>query len=84
MQVTFTQHALARMAERGISRAEVLATLAQPLRTIDAQNGRLEAQGWIDRAGKHQLLRVLYDGDVVLMVITVMATSKFEKYGVQL
>ncbi len=85
MQVTFTQHALARMAERGISRAEVLATLAQPLRTIDAQNGRLEAQGWIDRAGKRQLLRVLYDGDVVLLlVITVMATSKFEKYGVQL
>ena len=75
---------MARMAEPGISRAEVLATLAQPLRTIDAQNGRLEAQGWIDRAGKRQLLRVLYDGDVVLMVITVMATSKFEKYGVQL
>jgi len=84
MQVTFTQHALARMVERGISRAEVLATLAQPLRTIDAQNDRLEAQGWLDRAGKRQLLRVLYDGDVVLMVITVMATSKFEKYGVHL
>lgn len=36
MQITFTQHALARMAERGISQAEVLATLAQPVRTIDA------------------------------------------------
>ncbi len=45
MQITFTQHALARMTERDISRAEVLATLAQPLRTIDAQNGRLEARG---------------------------------------
>jgi hypothetical protein len=83
MNITFTQHALARMHERGISRAEVLATLAQPLRTVDAQNGRKEAQGWIERAGTRQLLRVLYEGDTVLMVVTVMATSKFEKYGVQ-
>ena len=83
MEVTFTQHALARMAERGISQAEVLATLAQPLRTIDADNGRKEAQGWIERSGKRPLLRVIYEGDVVVMVVTVMATSKFEKYGVQ-
>lgn len=83
MQVTFTQHALTRMAERGISLAEVLATLTQPLRTIEAQHGRSEAQGWIERSGRRQLLRVLYEGDVVVMVVTVMATSKFEKYGVQ-
>ncbi len=83
MQITFTQHALARMAERGISQAEVLDTLAKPLRTLEAQNGRSEAQGWIQRGGKRQLLRVLYEGDVVVMVVTVMATSKFEKYGVQ-
>lgn len=83
MQVTFTQHALARMADRGISRAEVLATLAHPLRTIDAQNGRQEAQGWIERGGRRQLLRVIYEGGVVVMVITVVATSKIEKYGVQ-
>jgi hypothetical protein len=83
MPIAFTQHALTRMAERGISQAEVLSTLAQPLRTVDAQNGRKEAQGWIDRNCKRQLLRVLYEGNLVVMVITVMATSKFEKYGVQ-
>ncbi len=72
------------MAERGISQAEVQDTLAKPLRTLKAQNGRTEAQVWIQRAGKRQLLRVLYEGDVVVMVVvTVMATSKFEKYGVQ-
>ena len=71
------------MAERGISHAEVLDTLAKPLRTLEAQNGRSEAQGWIQRGGKRQLLRVVYEGDVVVMVVTVMATSKFEKYGVQ-
>ena len=83
MQFNFTQHALARMKERGISLEEVLSTLAQPLRTVDAQHGRKEAQGWIERQGKRLLLRVLYEGDVVILVITVMATSRFEKYGVQ-
>lgn len=82
MQTTYTQHALARMAERGISKAEVEATLAQPLRTVAANHGRTESQGWIERAGKRQLLRVLTEGDVVVLVITVMATSKFEKYGI--
>ncbi len=86
MQFNFTQHALARMKERGISQEEVLSTLAQPLRTVDAQHGRKEAQGWIERQGKRLLLRVLYEGDVVILVIlviTVMATSRFEKFGVQ-
>lgn len=84
MQITYTQHALIRMAERGISRAEVEATLANPLRTVPAQNGRTESQGWIERLGKRQLLRVVTEADVVVLVITVMATSKFEKYGVTL
>lgn len=82
MQTTYTQHALARMAERGISKAEVEATLANPLRTVPAKKGRIESQGFIERKGKRQLLRVLTEGDLVVLVITVMATSKFEKYGV--
>lgn len=60
MQVEFTQHALARMRERG----------------------RLEAQGWIDRAGKRMLLRVICEQGMVVTVVTVMTTSKLEKYGV--
>jgi len=75
MQTTYTQHALTRMAERGISRAEVEATLAAPLRAVSANKGRVESQGFIERAGKRQLLRVLTEGDVVVLVITVMATS---------
>ena len=82
MHLTYTQHALIRMAERGISRAEVEATLAAPLRVVPADKGRVESQGFIERAGKRQLLRVLTECDVVIRVITVMATSKFEKYGV--
>lgn len=82
MKVEFTQHALTRMVDRGISREEVLATLANPLRTVNAQNGRFEVQGWIDRSQKRLLLRVICEGAVVITVVTVMATSKFEKYGV--
>ena len=83
MQINYTQHAEARMAERGISKGEVEDTLRNPVCTLPAQNGRTESQGWIDRAGKRQLLRVLTEGNVVVLVITVMATSKFQKYGVQ-
>ena len=82
MQISYTQHALARMMERGISQAEVESTLADPVQTMSSQNGRIESQGWIERAGQRQLLRVLTEGDLVVLVITVMATTKFEKYGV--
>ena len=82
MTVSYTKHALTRMAERGISKEEVEATLANPERRIDANQSRTESQGFIQRAGKKQLLRVLSEGQVVVLVITVMATSKFEKYGV--
>jgi hypothetical protein len=81
-KITYTQHAETRMAERGISKAEVEQTLTAPLRTIPALNGRQESQGWIERSGNRQLLRVLTEGDLVVLVVTVMATSKFEKYGV--
>jgi len=82
MSITYTQHALARMAERGLSQQEVEATLINPVRRVDADHGRTESQGFIERAGKKQLLRVLSVGHLVILVITVMATSKFEKYGV--
>ena len=55
------------------------ATLAAPIRTLTANKGRLESHGFIERAGKRQLLRVVTEGDVVTLVITVMATSNFEK-----
>ena len=82
MTISYTKHALARMAERGITKEEVEATLAIPVRRVDANRGRTESQGFIERAGNKQLLRVLSEGQVVVLVITVMATSKFEKYGV--
>jgi hypothetical protein len=72
------------MADRGISRKEVEDTLNNPLRQVPVDRGRIESQGFIERAGKKQLLRVISEGQVVVLVITVVATSKFEKYGVSL
>jgi len=72
------------MADRGISRKEVEETLNNPLRQVPVDRGRIESQGFIARAGKKQLLRVISEGQVVVLVITVVATSRFEKYGVSL
>ena len=82
MTITYTQHAQARMVERGISQQEVEATLKNPFRQISADRGRIESQGFIERSGAKQLLRVISEGHVVVLVVTVMATSKYEKYGV--
>jgi len=59
MAVNFTQHALTRMLERGISREEVLATLAQPLMVVLAQGDRKEARCWIERSSRRMLLLVI-------------------------
>ena len=55
--------------------------VAAPLRTLAAQAGREEVQGLIDRAGKAMLLRVILERGLVVTVITVIATSKVDKYG---
>ena len=82
MTIRYTKYALARMAERGISQEEVEVTVKNPIRQIPADHGRIESQGFIERSGSKQLLRVISEGDVVVLVVTVVATSKFEKYGV--
>ena len=70
------------MQERGIAEAEVLSVLATPILSVEAQNGRFEARGWIERNGRQLLLRVIFEQGVVFTVITVIATSKFSKFGV--
>lgn len=81
MEIEFTAHALARMAERGVSRAQVEGVLAAPLRTLAALGARAEVQGLIERGGRPMLLRVIVERGVVVTVITVIATSKIDKYG---
>jgi hypothetical protein len=79
--IKFTSHALARMAERGVSADQVRRVLVNPLRTLPATLGREEVQGLIERDGRSLLLRVILDRGAVLTIITVIATSKIDKYG---
>jgi serine phosphatase RsbU (regulator of sigma subunit) len=80
--ITYSRNAEDRMIERGITRHEVESALSNPIRTKSARKGRHENQAWIIRSGQRKLLRVVSEGDINILVITVMATSKFEKYGV--
>lgn len=76
-----TAHALARMHERGVSVEQVQRVVMQPLRTLAAAQGREEAHGMVERGGKSMLLRVILERGAVITIITVIATSKIEKYG---
>ena len=70
------------MAERGISRDEVLSILDHSLRTVNAENSRFEAQGWVERSQKRMLLQVICENGVVVAAVSVMQISKLEKNGI--
>ncbi len=80
--VHFTQHALARMAERKVTKDEVIGVLRNPREVVTANEERFEARGLVDRDSRVMLLRVIYEHGEVISVITVVATSKLAKYGV--
>lgn len=73
--IEFTQHALIRMAERGVSKAEVIQVLLHPREKVVASSDRFEARGLIDREGKMMMLRVIYEHGAVVTVITVVASQ---------
>ena len=80
--VHFTQHALARMAERKVTKDEVIGVLTNPREVVTANEERFEARGLIQRDARMMLLRVIYEHGEIVSVIIVVATSKLTKYGV--
>jgi hypothetical protein len=56
--------------------------LKNPVQLLDAKEGSKEARGWLKQDGKRLLLRLIHGDKVVVMVITVTATRKLAKYGV--
>ena len=84
MLLRYTDHALARMADRGVGQALVESVVRSPWRTLAAQQGREERQGLFERDGRPMLLRVILERGEVVSVITVIATSRLSKYGVDL
>lgn len=76
-RAVFTAHALAQMAKRQVTAAEVSRVLATAERVVELRAGRVVAQGM---AGAY-LVRVFVDVDRdPPEVVTVYRTSKIEKY----
>lgn len=76
MLINFTQHALTRMAERGISQDEVLQTLTTPLLTVPADNGCFEVRGMVSR--KARTMKIEYDPQADAMYIRLAAGTVVE------
>ncbi len=75
-QITFIQHAIDRLKERGISSEQVKEIVLNPDYT-DRLDGRKIAQKLIN--GK--LIRVIYDEEKdVIIIISAYRTSKVGKY----
>ena len=76
-RVVFTEHALAQMAKRQLTLAEVRHVLATPEEISEVREGRIVAQGLVGG----YLFRVFVDVDrTPPEVVTVYRTSKIEKY----
>jgi hypothetical protein len=79
----FTDHALAEMARRDITKEEVMAVLAVPEQMEEVRTGRVvyHARLEIGNPPKTYLMRVFVDIDFKpCRVVTVYRTSKVDKY----
>lgn len=74
-RIIFIQHATDRLKERGISVDLVEETIRNPNKT-DFENERKIAQKLVD--GK--LLRVIYEEEEAIVVISAYRTSKVDRY----
>jgi hypothetical protein len=79
----FTEHALAEMARRGISKDEVAKVLAKPEQVEPVRKGRAAYQSklGVGDPPKEYLLRVFVDVDRnPPEIVTAYRTSKVDKY----
>ena len=79
----FSDHALAEIARRGISKDEVVAVLAKPQQSESVRAGRTVYQSKLNPGDqlKEYVLRVFVDIDHnPPQIVTAYRTSKIEKY----
>ena len=74
-RIIFIQHAMDRLRERGISTELVIEAIRNPDK-IDSENERKISQKLND--GK--LLRVIYEEDEAIVVVSAYMTSKVSRY----
>ena len=78
--VQILDHALFEMKRRGISEAEIRATVAKPGQIVPGKKGRQIYQSLLPPHGHHLLRVVVKEETAAYDVITAYKTSKTEKY----
>ena len=81
MEIQYTKHAEAILAERGITKDVVEELLSHPQQVIKGKGKEEIVQGVFERCGERFLLRVLYvKTSGTHKIITAYWTSKIDKY----
>jgi hypothetical protein len=81
MNVAFTEHMIARMAEREITEAQVTQVVLHPEQVVYFEDEPPVAQSRIELGGKKCLLRILFrDDGETRIAITVYITSQIRRY----
>ena len=79
--ISFSDHALFQMSERGISKQVVLRCLSAPEKITQQRLYRYRAMKILEKGKKDYLLVVVYDlREKQIEVVTVLITSKIQKY----
>lgn len=85
MFLRFTKHARDRMRERGITEEAVYAAIASPdsIQTSIQSDARYIAKKiYLSTSGQMRLLMIIYEYTLeVTLIITVIDTSKIDKYS---
>ena len=78
--VRILDHARFEMSRRGISEAEIRATIAKPSQIVPGKKGRQIYQSLLPPHASHLLRVVVKDEAVAYDVVTAYKTSKVDKY----
>lgn len=82
MNISFSQHALSQLKERGILRTAVFNALQSPDKIFQQSVKRFQVIKKIEKSGRRYLLIVIYDKIDFShqQVVTAFITSKVRKY----
>lgn len=79
--MTYTTHALERMAQRSVTKAEVIEALNSTVRVVrDSERGRKVYYG-LTKAGRGIRLVLVLESDVVVITVTPRPQAEWPKGG---
>ncbi len=81
LKIIFSKHALYQIAERSLSKNEIISTISKPDKIIPQNNHKFKAVRRLKKNNKQYLLVVIYRKiNSISKVITAFLTSKVNKY----